>query len=503
MSEPILTQLWRAFMRRIWPSTIAAIVVIAISATVVMSLPDIYRASTTIELDAHDGIADGVDADRESLEAHMFSLTNQVLGRESLNRIIEEFDLYRELRESSSNGAVIEAMRRDIEVAPKHVDGDWGRRVMVAFELSYRGPDRETVAQVVNRLAKVFILENNRLHDEKLMENLSSLEVRVDVARERMESIERKLQAYREENTGRLPEQLAVNLSTLERLNSDLRLSRENMMRLMDRRDELYESRFETVDRNSSDERARLDRLKNELRALNRRVSSDHPTVRRLRAEISAIENNIGDSDSENGGESLRETRFQRIDDQMAGLIEEESRLIADINHYEARIEMLPRVEHELTAMKRQYDTARDQYASLLDRYQRARLGEAHNQSSGPQLRMINVPLAPNIPEEPKRIRLLLMGFIFSLLVAGGVVALLEQLDTSFHTIAELQSYTNVPIAAIIPSIISNPSLLSRLFRYLSVLIIVCVIVLGILYFSANTGADDDQVNLALSEGGL
>jgi polysaccharide biosynthesis transport protein len=501
MSEPILTQLWHAFLRRIWPAAIAALIVISISIVVVMSLPDVYRASTTIELHTNEGIPESIDANAESLEAHMFSLTNYVLGRESLSQIIKEFDLYPALREESSNGAVVETMRRDIGVVPQHVDGDWGRRVMVAFELSYRGYERETVERVVNRLANVFIVENNKLYDVRLTEALSSLELQVDVARERMVSIETKLQAYRQQNTGRLPEQVAVNLSTLERLNSDLRLTRENMMRLMDRRAEIHERRFDAVDVSSSDERTRLARLKNELVTLKGQVSSDHPTLRRLRAEIASIEANLGSSGAGNGIESLEETQFQRIDDRMADLVDEESRIMADIARYEARIEMLPRVEHELTGMKREYDAARGQYTSLLDRYQRSRLEEINTKTAGPQLRMMDVPLAPNTPEEPQRIRLLLMGFIVSLLFAGGVVALLEQLDTSFHTMAELQSYTNVPIAAIIPSIVIDPSVLSRLSRYLLIVMVVGATVAAIAIVASNMSGDENQVVITQDTG--
>jgi polysaccharide biosynthesis transport protein len=501
MNEPILTQIWRACFRRIWPAAFAAIFVMTASVVIIMTLPDIYRASTTIEFHTSEGVAESSDGTAESIEAHMFSLTNYVLGRESLSEIIEHFDLYPDLRKSEPRNVVVETMRRDIAIEPRHVDGGWGRRVMVAFELSFRGVERDTVEQVVSRLANVFIQENSRLYDQKIVENLSSLEIQIEVAKERMENIEGKLQAYREQNTGRLPEQLAVNLSTLERLNSDLRIARENMMRAMDRRDELYDRRFEAVDENASDERTRLARLKNELVTLNRRVSEDHPTVRRLRAEISAIENSLVDSGEGNGVETLRETQVDRLDSHMTALLDEERRIVADINYYEARIEELPRVEHELTAMKRQYDSARDQYTALLDRYQRSRLGEIHSQNSGPQLRMMDVPLTPRTPEEPQRIRLVLMAFMLSLLLAGGIVALLEQLDGSFHTLSELQSYTKVPVAAIIPGIVIEPSLVSRVFRYLLIFAAVCTFVAVLLFFGIKMHTDGDQSASAVSVG--
>jgi polysaccharide biosynthesis transport protein len=175
MNESVIPQLWRALRRRIWPALFVFIVLTAAWSSVVFSLPDVYRASATLVLDTSE-LPGGADlGGEENVEAHMFAMTSRVLSRERLRNLIEELELYPDHNGSRASEVLVERARRDIRIEPKHVQGDWGRRVMVAFEVSYNGFERNVVANVVNRIAELFMEENERFRDKWLTYSLSSL----------------------------------------------------------------------------------------------------------------------------------------------------------------------------------------------------------------------------------------------------------------------------------------------------------------------------------------
>lgn len=71
----------------------------------------------------------------------------------------------------------------------------------------------------------------------------------------------------------------------------------------------------------------------------------------------------------------------------------------------------------------------------------------------GTQFRILDYAIAPVQPDGPNRPRLLLMGFMLSLVLAATAVFVLEQFDASFHRVDELRSYTRVPVLASISRI--------------------------------------------------
>ena len=62
--------------------------------------------------------------------------------------------------------AVIEQMRLDVKIEPRGGDRR-GDRATVAFTISYRGPDRQIVADVANALASSYILENQKMRGDQ------------------------------------------------------------------------------------------------------------------------------------------------------------------------------------------------------------------------------------------------------------------------------------------------------------------------------------------------
>jgi capsular polysaccharide biosynthesis protein len=85
------------------------------------------------------------------IEDRLNTITQQILSRTRLQRIINEYNLYADRLKNTEMEDVVQAMRNDIRT---HVlRGD-------AFRISYDGNNPRTVQKVTERLASLFIEEN-------------------------------------------------------------------------------------------------------------------------------------------------------------------------------------------------------------------------------------------------------------------------------------------------------------------------------------------------------
>src|SRR5437899_11089697 len=96
-------------------------------------------------------------------------------------------------------------------------------------------------------------------------------------------------------------------------------------------------------------------------------------------------------------------------------------------------------------------------YNALLQRSQEAQVAESmeHGQK-GDQFRLLDQAIPSTQPAAPNRFRLIFVGLILSIGLAGGAVGLIEHRDTSFHSLSELQAFTKVPVLVTIPRIVTN-----------------------------------------------
>src|SRR5438093_4675582 len=220
-------------------------------------------------------------------------------------------------------------MRRDIRIEFKVGDPQIARGPTIAFTLSFRGRDPETVAKVTNTLASLFVEENLKLRKRQAAGTAKFLRVERDEMKKKLDKEERRLSAFKERHLGELPEQMAVNLTTLGRLNAELRLNKENQTRTLEwlERDKLAgqlalarqqyadgTSVPPSVDSLVPDGDAevitarlaqfRLARLKQELTDLRARFSEKYPDVIRVKAEIASLERQVDAADSNDGSEA-------------------------------------------------------------------------------------------------------------------------------------------------------------------------------------------------------
>jgi succinoglycan biosynthesis transport protein ExoP len=441
----------------------AAILVSAVAFA--LYLPDLFqaRAVVLVERQLPETVVRPVVSGE--LESRLHVIKQEILSRARLTELIERFNLYPELRARGEMDRALEQVGRDIQVELSGPEQVTGRNKTVAFNLTFIGNTRETVADVTNAIAAFYVEQNDQMRYRDAARATQFLKAQIEQARAQLDENQRQVEAYTNRHVGELPQQVEMNLSSLDRLNTQLRLNGEQQIRVLEQRDRLYDSPAPPPApprvAAAAPEDERLERLRRELAQLEG-FPSKHPDVKRLQDEISRLEAEqqaraAASPDTESAARApetalLRPRTGAALEAELESLKAAEASIRASIATFEKRLEGVPYRQNEFALLSRNHQAAREQYDSLLKRYEEAQLGETmETENQGERFRILESAIPPTGPNAPNRPRLLILGMFLALLAAGVVVLGVEQFDTTFHTVDDLRHFTKVPVLATIP----------------------------------------------------
>ena len=494
-----LDLLLAVWSRRKWLAILVFLVPFVCTFSLARALPDLYRSTATLLVErpqvAETFVKSSVTSEQET---QLQTISQEILSRSRLQELITRFDLYPEYRKQATPEEVIERMRRDIRMEFKGMDPQVVRGPTIAFTLSFRGRDPETVAKVTNTLASSFVEENAKIRERQASGTAKFLSVQLEKMKRKMDQEERRLGAFKERHVGELPEQMEANLATLQRLNTEMNLNKESQMRVRERLERerltrrLAESRASATDGDAplpgGDAEAltaRLSRLYQELTELRSRFSEKYPDVIRVKAEIASLEQQLAAAERNDGSvanpdSQVNPSRTQdrkvssEAEKDLQTLKEEEKALRQAVATYQRRVDNTPRREQEFQELSRDYKTMKELYNTLLQRHQEALVAASMEQGQkGDQFRLLDQAIPSTRPAAPNRLRLIFIGLILSMGLAGGTVGLIEHRDTSFHAVNELRTFTKVPVLVSIPQIVTKKDMSRRRWQF-------CLALLGL-----------------------
>jgi polysaccharide chain length determinant protein (PEP-CTERM system associated) len=462
-----LLELWQ---RRKWVAI--AVFVVSASAPIALAawLPDLYQATATILVETQQVSEELVRPSVTSeLGARIQRIRQEVMSRSRLEDLITRLNLYADRRQKGTAfGDIVEDMRRDVRLEPTGVDAQaGGRGPTIAFALTYSGRDPETVALVANTIADLYVEEHGKLRAGQAALTAEFLKAQLADIKRELDRQEARTSEFKLRHLGELPQQIEANLGSLDRLSTQLRLNTESQIRALDRRDRLEselsnaESTAPSNPRSESHREAELDKLRTELTLLRQNYSDKHPDVIAAKAAIASLENRasqgagIPDSPPPPAQTKTRISQgLEDVESELTALRAEEARLRGAILAYEQRVDNVPKRQEEFETISRDYAATKDRHDTLLKRYEEAQLAASLEQGQQTeQLRILDPAIPPRYPAAPARLRLIAAGLIFSLVLAVGALFAAEQLDTSFHTVEDLQKTVRGPIVFSIPLI--------------------------------------------------
>ena len=439
-----------------------------------LTLPKVYSARTLILLQPQrvptNYVQSIVSVD---LDSRINTLSQQILSRTNLEKIINEFKLYSGPKsENMFMEDKIESMRKRIIV-----DVTSTRRNTNAFSISFKGKDPEKVMRITNALANYFIGENLKTREAQAIGTSDFLDDELSTMRKRLEEVEQALKNYREAYMGGLPEQLESNLRILDRMQEQLIERRQNITdaksRLIAIENEISQGQsLQPEGEVGTGDTLNLDQLNAQLKQLQSRYTDQHPDIIRLKERIIDLEK-----------EPLSPVRNNQIEDikrEIRTLEGEISDIQKQVKIYEVRVEETPEREQELLSLNRDYDNINETYNSLLERKLEAELAvNLEKKQQGEQFRILDPAKRPERPSDPDMKKLFMIFIVAGLGIGGGLVFLLEYLDTSFRKPDDIESYLGLSVLATVPVVLHPKNLrMKRLNQTLSIFFVIMAFVL-------------------------
>ena len=159
------------------------------------------------------------------------------MSRSRLRKIILEFNLYGSANGKMPGDEVVELMRRDIsvEVVTNQLTTDRTKSV-AAFKIAYSGPNPILVQKVTRNLASLFIEENLKDREQESEGTTDFLDDQMERLRQSLQEQEKRIQTFKSQHAGELPEQQVPSLQMLGQLQGVLQSIRMRLRARSSRR---------------------------------------------------------------------------------------------------------------------------------------------------------------------------------------------------------------------------------------------------------------------------
>jgi polysaccharide chain length determinant protein (PEP-CTERM system associated) len=451
-------------------------------------LPNVYQAETLIQI-VPQRVPDAYVRSTVTIRAEdrLDALSQQVQSRTQLERMIEELNLYPTERALRPMQDIVEHMRASMSiqtVRPNRAEP------VDAFYLRFKYGDPIVAARVTERIGMLYVDYNARERGALAHGTNEFLETQLNEAKVRLEEQERKLQAFRERHSGKLPSQLQSNMQAIQSTQMQRQALVESLARDRDRKlmlERLYNdalaepaplSPATSAASNPAavatmSPRHQLDLANANLAVLVTKLKEGHPDLRRVRKQVADLEKQVAampDASASAGSAGVTPEELQRrerissmraeiesLDRQLAFKESEDRRLGGIIGDYQSRIEAVPGVESEYLSLTRDYDTIQASFKDLLTKSESAKVAEnLESRQIGEQFRVLDAPRVPLRPISPQRALISGGGLAGGLLLGLALVVLLEFKDGSLKNELDVALVLQLPVVAVVPRLLTG-----------------------------------------------
>jgi succinoglycan biosynthesis transport protein ExoP len=320
----------------------------------------------------------------------------------------------------------------------------------IGQEKSFVHEDPTLAMHTAERLTSLFINENLKSREKRAVGTSEFLEAQLRQAKARLNAQEQKINRYKMQFLGELPQQLQTNLNKLNMLQDQYRTNAESI-----RAAEEKKLRIQTMIQ--SDRRqslmTELASRRNQLAELSAKYTDRYPDVIRLREEVEHLERKLaGKPGIEMEGIDRMETEIASAEAEIDSLVRERETIRRKIAVLQAKADRSPRREQEMISITRDYDNLKKTYDDLLQKKEAANISEKLEISQqGDQFQVLDPANLPEKPFKPKPKIIFGFGFLMACFLGFGGAIGLEKMDLSLRGVTDFKYYFDLPILASIP----------------------------------------------------
>ncbi|HPV44370.1 MAG TPA: lipopolysaccharide biosynthesis protein [Methylotenera sp.] len=464
---------------------------------VALKLPPVYESTGTILFETQQVQSDTA---REKYATDRFAALKQVvLSNDNLYKIAKQYKLYGlDKKPNLSPERLAQILRANIKVDLLKAEAEgWGEKPTFAFNVTFTNYKADNTYNIANDLVKLFLDENERASKERATETTEFFSKEAEKQKIALERIEKEVTAYKRLHANSLPENKALKVVSLERLENDLRVTQREYsatqaeLRSLDVSLESAKAGIGVgTPSDPSSGASEVEKLKSELAKMSAIYSENHPSVRALQRRVEALEKNA----THNAEPAKRVTAQSVMVDKVQAQIEtanarlkaleiEEAGIRAKISQTEGLVMQSAQTEGTLGALLRDYDNAKAAYAEIKAKLDNSRLAKnIELENKGERFVLTEAPTFPDKPIKPNRLLIILAGFLGAIAAAIGLAVVMEALDKRVRGVDMLASIMKIQPMATIPYITNKAELKRKKYIVFNILVGVLIIALLALF---------------------
>jgi polysaccharide chain length determinant protein (PEP-CTERM system associated) len=452
--------------RRKWTILLPALGVFALSAVVAFVIPATYKSTTTILIEEQGIPREYVTANITTFaDQRLQSINQRIMGTTKLLELIDRFRLYVDLKARLTIDEIVEKMRKDIvfnTISADVKDPRSGRtgQATIAFSISYKGKNPETVQRVANELASLYLEENLKTREKASADTSKFMEEERRNVQEMMAALEAKIAAYKQKHGDSLPEQAQLNIQGLDQVEREMSRM-EDQLRALKERESYLEQELALGTTNQGP--GSLRELRARLVDLKSRFSDKYPEVIRTKAAIKELEAQLAAPEKEAQATKPDNPAYITMSSQLAGIrteIQSVQRQVKSLRQtrdtYRQRVESAPRVEEGFRGLLVDRNNLQAKFEELNKKSMDAQVAYGmEKEQLGERFSIIDPARLPVKPESPNIPAILLIGLVLGLGSGVGAAAIKESTDDTVRDAGRLAADTGFPVLTGIPEIVT------------------------------------------------
>lgn len=471
-AELTLRDYFAILKRRYLYLIIPFILVLAVSIGVSLFTAPVYQSTGTIMVESQQIPDNFVQSTVTSYaDERIGVITQRVMIRENLLRIIDKFNLFGAARRSVPASQLVARMRGmvAVEIISADVQGQRNNgRTAIAFKISVEHSQPRLAFAVANEFVTLFLDENLRNRIARASETTDFLDNETIKLKNELENFENQVADFKQQNSSALPEHLDLRINQRERAiraAEDIDIA----IKSLESQKSILEIDLSSITYNTSNGQGsislnpvqELAKLEAQLKDKATIYGASHPDIASLKRKIAQTKATIAESGGSTDGQTelvgdpvsakIR-ARIFAIEDTINSQTELKKELEQNIATLEATIIQTPQIERGLRALNRGYENAIEQYESIKAKLMDAQLSESlEEEKKAERFLVLEPPVLAETPIRPNRSKIMVLGVFMSIAAGVGAIFLIEVIDGSVSGMAKLteavqqQPLANIP----------------------------------------------------------
>ena len=310
-SEPVqgLRDYVAMFHRRRTLIVLAGGILLGLSLAAAFLWPATYKSMATILIEEQEIPSELVHSTITSYaDQRIETIKQQVMSRTTLWKVVEQYNLYADLRRTNPAEEVVKRFTKDIAVEVISADVVDKRtqhptKATIAFTVAYQSNSPDLAQKVANELTSLFLGQNLKSRERQAQEATSFLQQEAENLSTHIGEVDEKIAQFKHRANGALPELMPLNLQLMSQSDREL-MDIDQQIRTLEERKNYLEGELATIKPNTPimsvtgerilDSSERLRALRAEYAGASANRSPDHPDILKMKQEIEALEKETG-----------------------------------------------------------------------------------------------------------------------------------------------------------------------------------------------------------------